>query len=445
MKMKLPLPLTPFEEYFLRTDLVDSPSSFLVRIEFTKKLSRLAAEKALSETCLRNSLSNCLVEETVNGKPHWVRCPAKLSVAWSDCPIEDGIYPKRDIDITRDLPIRILGYDGNGSRGKAVFAVVVHHVAFDGLGFMQWLSDWIDCYRSLEQSGNLDDSKWTELNQDLLLIRCRPNLTFSQRLKLLPGQWKSVRAAYQIMKRKAIPLVGDQRFDLKQAVQQPCFKVLKFSAEETLSLKQYANTHSASTNSLVARDILVVIKQWQAENGITAGGTHFRLLVPVNERGLEHREMPACNHCTMVNLDRTPSQIENELSLLASITQEMGVIRKYRLSLNFWRALSVYRWLPGGLERQLSPEKVSSTALFTNVGRVLPNFSETKGSKNRSLAIEEFTLLAPLNRGMVASFCMYYLNNELRISLQYADQSLTKDSAESFIDMLQTKLLSSQL
>ena len=442
--LSLPLQLTPFEEYFLRTDLVDSPSSFLVRIEFTKELSRVAVEKALAETCLHNLLSNCVVEETATGKPSWVNCPDELSVAWLECPIEDGIYPKRDIDITRDLPIRILGYDGKGSRGNAVFALVVHHVAFDGLGFLQWLSDWIDCYRSLEQFGNLDELKRTELNQDLLLIRCRPKLTFSQRLKLLPGQWKSIRAAYQIMKRKAIPLVGGQRVDAKQAVQQPCFKVLKFSAEETLTLKKYANSLSASTNSLVARDILVVIKQWQAENSFAAEGTHFRLMVPVNERGQEHRKMPACNHCTMVNLDRTPSEIENELSLLASITQEMGVIRKYRLSLNFWRALSVYRWLPGGLERQLSPEKVSSTALFTNLGYVLPKYSETKSSKHQSLAIEEFTLLAPLNRGMVASLCMYYLRNELRLALQYDDQSMTRELAESFMDMLQIKLLANQ-
>ncbi len=71
-------------------------------------------------------------------------------------------------------------------------------------------------------------------------------------------------------------------------------------------------------------------ERWQAEIGVLAEGTHFRLMVPVNERGLEHLKLPVSNHCAMVNLVRTPNQVENEFTLLTSTIQEMGVIRKYR-------------------------------------------------------------------------------------------------------------------
>ncbi|MDA7875213.1 hypothetical protein N9B31_01380 [Mariniblastus sp.] len=71
-------------------------------------------------------------------------------------------------------------------------------------------------------------------------------------------------------------------------------------------------------------------ERWQAEIGVLAEGTHFRLMVPVNERGREHLKLSASNHGAMVNLVRTPNQVENEFTLLTSTIQEMGVISKYR-------------------------------------------------------------------------------------------------------------------
>ena len=269
--------------------------------------------------------------------------------------------------------------------------------------------------------------------------RCRPTLGIRQSLKLLPGQWKSVRATLQILRRVAIPLTAwKPPGEVPERV--PSVVRTDFSADETYALKQYASAKSASLNSILLRDLFVAIDQWQATLSEPPEGTHLRLMVPINERSRVHRQAAACNHCTMINLDRTRDEVRDSNALLASIEQEMNVIHRWKLSLNFWRALSLFRRLPGGLKRFASND-VSATALVTNVGRLKPALTAQPGSDEELLKTTDIDFVAPLMFGTVGAFTIAYLHGTMKITLQYDSLFVTREQVEQLVACFRRNLL----
>ena len=167
-------------------------------------------------------------------------------------------------------------------------------------------------------------------------------------------------------------------------------------------------------------------------------------MIPINERGVEHRHSAACNHCSMINLERTRIEVHNPTELLASIEQEMGVIQKWKLSLNFWRALSVFRWLPNGL-RRVQTSEVAATASLTNLGRlrltsnVAARATDPPNSPN-PLRLTNFEIAAPLMHGTMAAFAVAYFQNELKVTVQYDPHHLTVEQAQQLMDQFQATL-----
>ena len=440
--VRFPIRLTAFEEYFLKTDVPDYPSTFATRIEFSKQFDRGIADKAFAAIVRRNLLARCKVDDANGNRPSWVRTNEMPAIIWLDMPPSRGSFPPSFMNIADELTVKMFGYDGSDSTDPPVLIFLVHHVAFDGLGFLQLLADWIECYRCFEADISLENSRLRKIDDETIVKRCKPALTVAQRFKLLRGQWKSVRATLRVLKQKAIPLAPiPSRNESK--VREPRFEEVTFSKEQTAKLKKFAGGLQSTANSLVARELFVTIRDWQMENGINVDGSHFRLMVPVNERKREHRKMPACNHCTLINLDRMPEETEDEAALLASINQEMGVIQKWRLSLNFWRAISVFRLLPGGLAKLLDGDNVSATTLFTNVGRILTKY-EMRGDFTQAsdgpLSVTDLSAIAPIKKGMVASITMFYFRDQLKLSVHYDENAFTLEQIQSFLDGLVSKI-----
>ena len=61
--VRFPIRLTAFEEYFLKTDVPDYPSTFATRIEFSKQFDRGIADKAFAAIVRRNLLARCKVDD----------------------------------------------------------------------------------------------------------------------------------------------------------------------------------------------------------------------------------------------------------------------------------------------------------------------------------------------------------------------------------------------
>lgn len=463
--VKKPIPLTAFEEFFLLNDRPGSPSTFIIQIRFISPLDKEVSAIAVRKANQNHPLSRCKIEIR-RGKPSWVPCEQEPKIQWRNVEPVPGSDVNNFLDITAGPPIQIFGCNGTGSP-SATLVFLVHHVAFDGLGFFQWLADWVHAYRTTSGQRTTSpeavlhaDCSITEKEQNRmdreLAKRCRPGLGIWNSIRLLPAQWKSVRAAFQVLKRKAIPLNTPREWQAtNQTTPQPqldcdqSILFLKFDREETSRLSSMARRLGTTVNRLAIRDLFVAINSWQLKNQVDRKGTHFRLMVPVNERTENHGDMTACNHCTIINLDRTPEELSDAEKLLASINRELNVVRIWKLSLNFWRALSVFRRLPGGLAK-ICNDEVSATALITNVGQPLRGFrlpdslsgdqgEQAKNSKHQNLELSGYDIMATLSQGVIAAFCLYYFDGCLTISQTFDKQQLKTVEAQELLDQFRDR------
>lgn len=436
-----PLKLKPFERLFFFADRQENPSTFIYELEFAGPIQHELAESAIEHAAQIHPLSRCKIQCDGN-KTSWVPANVAPKIDWCDQPVNRGNVTDIDLIITDGPPLRIFANDGSDS-GSASLVVLFHHCAFDGLGASQWLEDFMINYRLLDANGSPAANK---LDTTLLRRRCQPNLGWVTALRLLPGQWLSVRETFRVISRKVIPLVCPQsQSDSKQRC--PRYLTFQLSENETRELKKLAGENQTSLNSIIVRDFLFAVSDWQAKRNTNANGSHFRVMIPINERGRKMKRLPACNHCTIINLDFQPSELREGDTVISEIDQTMSIIQKWRLSFNFWRAIKVFDWMPGGLKRHSDHDETNATALLTNIGRVFQKFvasksSQTGSGKNGPLSVTNFHAYAPLARGVYGALLTYNFNNEQRISLHYNGRLISSDGANELMDGLRTQLLS---
>jgi NRPS condensation-like uncharacterized protein len=441
---RFPLPLVPWEEFFYYKHRPSHPATFFAYFEFSQPLQRDTAEAALKIVCHKHPLMRAIVEPR-GSKLFWntVEPP---EFHWCDSPVRIDDLDHGNLDICSEPGLKVWAFVGDPATARmprpASILVVIHHVAFDGLGVLQILLDWINEYQQ-RQRATVNDTAREPIAELPIPPRCRPTLTWAQSLRLLPGQWKSIRASLHLFGRRAIPLTVDEPQG-NTGPRKPHVLRFQLDADTTLQLKQYAAAQQSSLNSILIRDLLITIDQWQSTLPALPTGTHLRIMIPINERGLEHRHSAACNHCSMINLERTREEVRNTLELLASIEQEMGVIQKWKLSLNFWRALSVFRWLPNGL-RRVQTSEVAATASLTNLGRLrLTSTVATRAAdppdSTNPLRLTNFEIAAPLMHGTMAAFAVAYFHNGLKLTVQYDSHHLTVSQAEELLQQFRALL-----
>lgn len=434
-----PLKLKSFERLFLFADRIENPSTFIFELKFTGSLQRELANSAVEYAVQTHPLSRCQIQLD-GSNAFWVPANAVPQIVWCDQSVDRRNVVDLDLVITDGPPLRLLAHDGDS--GAASMVILFHHCAFDGLGAIQWVEEFLSAYRKLDSGEPLSPGK---LDSNFLRNRCQPNQSWLRSLRLLPGQWRSVRETYRVITREVVPLVVpvDQ---VEPGRRHPGYLTFQLSAEETSALKSIAAKRRTSLNSMMARDLMVAIKKWHAEQKIEPTGSHFRLMIPVDERGRLMRKMPACNHCTIINLDFPPQDVSAGEVVVSEIDRRMKLIRDWKLSFNFWRAIRFFDWLPGGLKRYSERDGTNATALFTNIGRVFQKFAaprcpESDSSKSAPVSLADMQAYAPLARGVYGAFTVYNFRNELRVSMHYDARLTSAKEAGGLMSMLKGQFL----
>ncbi len=446
---RFPLRLVPWEEFFYYKHCPSHPVTFFAAFEFSQPLDPHAAEEAFRQVCRRQPLARAVVQAQGN-RLFWIES-APPQFQWSDRPLTVDDLEHGDLDIQATPGLRIIAFAGDPLTAPrprpATILAIIHHVAFDGLGVLQILLDWLQSYQAWQRTGHWDtqpDPTTTAMEESRLHARCRPARGWRDSLRLLPGQWKSLRASVHLLGRRAIALVDASSRETTDS-RKPQVARLRFDPATTGALKQAAAARSASLNSLLLRELFAAIDDWQTAGAIPAPGTHLRIMVPINERQREHRDLPACNHCTMIHLDRTRAEVREPTAMLASIEQELRVIQRWKLSWNFWRGLAVLRWLPGGL-RRFRGSATLATASLTNLGRLrltshLATDSVDPPGTTAPLRLLDCEIVAPLVEGTMAALAVSVVNSTLRITLQSDADHLTDAQAIDLLERYEQRIL----
>ena len=341
--------------------------------------------------------------------------------------------------------IRLRCFPGNDET-KILFES--HHCATDAIGAYQFFKDWLTLYRALLVDGG-SQAKLPKLDRQCLHDRTQIKLPLRQRLKLLSKQWHSVKGVFKFKKRRIIPLVAKSPSSgTGQGKEPPCQSLniytTSLTEETTQCLRARASIAGHTVNTFLIAKLYSAIQSFQGQLILnSAQGSHWRIAVPINERTMANRRMPACNHCSTVFFDRDAAEIECERSLIAGIQTQMDCIRQWKLSLNMWRYLAAVRMF-GGIQRRVqgASEQCYATVILSNVGEL--TLRKAGKATNDLPEVKLFEPVGPLRRGTPLTITTFYFRNRLHFSFRYDERQMGRhqfrDFSDIYLNMLRTSV-----
>ena len=429
------LPFTPIEELMLHQDSRAYPYTCFIRLTFAGGLDREAFKRAAREALARQPLLAARVDAG-RRRPRWkLEEDPTPEVIWREGEITEQ-FPTADyLDVARG-GLRLLVTRGEHASDLAVQFL---HACCDGLGIFQFIHDLLILY-AVETCAKVQRDALPRLERSSLERRGKFGLTWRKLLKMAPKQAVGLFGVRQFLMRSPAPIVAHERESATAATPDPyptaCARHLDLAASD--ALRAAAKDAGVTTNDLLARDLFVALREFRLARGIAEDERWLRLMIPMSLRTAADRKLPAANVVSSVFLDRRGSDIADREQLLASVTDEMQLIKSHQLGFTFIFSLHLSRLSPGGLRRTARSDRCTNSAVFTNLGRIL-----ARGPLPRvdgelicgDVRLSNVEILAPVTPYTCAAFAACWYANRLSITLHYDPRVLSAEDARELLGL----------
>lgn len=435
------LPLTTFEEYLLWEDRPAYPWSCFIRLRLSGRLRRRDFQAALAQVLTRHPLLQSKVERQAR-KWQWVLSNDSPEMTWSEQeqPSSELFPPAVHLDLRSEIGLRI---HVTVHPEDSTLVVQFHHACCDGAGIMAFIEHLLLAY-ARELGGGAPSGPLPHVDPTTLRQRGRYSLTWSKLLRILPQQLVGLQGVKQFLQRAPAPLIPHnvRSHDEPPPPGYPAALSHRLTSEQTQCLRERAQQRGVTSNDILARDLFLAMMAWQCESDCGDERQWLRMMVPMNLRGPSNPNMPAANCVSSVFLDRHRLQGADPDQLLASIHDEMQLIKDNQLGLTFLFSLALFKRLPGGLCKTARADKCTVTCIFTNLGELFtrPRVSNSNGeSVFGDLTLNTVQVLAPLRPYNCVSFAAHRYAGRLGIDLHYDPQVLTTDQARRLLSLFVEK------
>jgi hypothetical protein len=351
-----PQRFTPFEFYFYLEDRPDYPSVFPIRLECRGQLDAEAFERAYQITHARHPLLSAQIEDAGRSRPVWT-AGVPAPICWKDGPIASEAEPmvlppsaRLQVEVNRD-----------GERTVVCFAF--HHVAVDGLGAFQFISDLMVAYAHA-CSGAAGLPPWRPLDRELLRDRDGHSLT-NRKITLIDLVRVAPVSSSLLLRRVAVVSNRDMPPTPRHDVAVPDFLVHTLTEHETAELSRIARKLSVRLNDLLLRDYFLMLADWNA--GTAEARRPLRVIVPTNLRRKQDYLMPAANVFGYVFLTRRARDCRERARLLDSICRELAMMKRARWAIYHKAGLRLFCKWPRLLRWSLRRKWPFATAIFSNL------------------------------------------------------------------------------
>jgi hypothetical protein len=432
-----PLRLTPFEYYFLIEDRPDYPGIIPITFEIRGQLDRKALERAYLLTHFRHPILSARTYHDATDWPNWV--PGEPEPIEYESP--EHVRDKSPAAQRTGVRLRV-----KSRPEKSTFLFEFRHVAVDGLGAFQFISDLLVAYAhiSLAAAGAIP---WRRLEPERLKNRDGHQL-FNRKLK--PIDFLRMAQVHLPLSLREAALVSDEKGGLACDQLAPSlpsdFLVEHLTQEETAALSHVAAKQLVMLNDLLVRDYFLTLAEWN--RGTSQERRPLRILIPTNMRRREDLRMPAANVFGYAFISRYASQCHDRDSLLASIRDEMAAIKRHKRGLYYEAALRLICLWPAFLRWSLNRKWAFATAVFTNVGTSfdrmpLPTCDGRTVAGN--LVLDIGAGAGPIRPGTRVSFAAFIYAGRLAIGARCDSLSLTpsqqKDLLDAYVNNLRTTIV----
>jgi len=446
-----PLPLTPFERYYLSDDTRQYPTTFPVELRFSGPLQREPFLRAIEQAVERHPLLGALVKKS-GLNPQWIDGPREPAcVDWSDCSAPIAHPHGEYIDLTVERGMRVW-VRANDEAARVVFQF--HHSCCDGLASTQFLDDVLVLYASA-----VGDSSQVPALAPVNMGRLRDRAVVD-RSGAQPGLMAFVRdiviALYvwaRILFRRVAIVAPPLRSALPRTAGQPADE--RSSASDILSFEQHQLTvaeadayreaamrHSVAQNDLMIRDLILAIDDWNRRQLATSRAA-CRVNVPVNVRGREGADIPASNRLGFGFVTIPPRKFSNHEKLLHAVHAQTEQIKQWKLALYFLGGLGLATLVPGAVPASLRWKKSFATVVLSNIGRLMAH-SRLPRSEDRLLCgnviLEHITGAPPIRRNTRAALIVGEYGGTTTISLRCEPRLFNSVDTRALLDTYVARL-----
>lgn len=425
---------TPFEELMFYQDSRAYPCTCFVRMQFHGVLERQSFTRAARRALTRHPLLGAKVTLR-RGKPHWLLSPdGEPVIHWQEAEVNQASPSTSWLDLVGEGGLRlIVVVDAT----RSDLLVQFHHACCDGVGIFQFILDLLIAYAN-EAGATPGSYRFPKLDPERLRQRGSLGLTSKKLLKMVPQQMIGLQGVRQFVMRTPRPIVPHQRWpnDTPAHDVYPALCADQFDADTTQGLRASAKQLGVTVNDLLARDLFLALHQFRTGRALGQPEDWLRMMIPMNLRSVADRHLPAANIVSSVFLDRRGSDFTDGESLLASIKEQMDLIKRLQLGFTFIFSLYANRLLPGGLRRVGAGTNCNTSVVFTNLGKL---FARTPLPKDQgrlvaaNVRLDRIAIAAPLAPYLCASFAAGWYADRLTLTLHHDPRVLDAPSAQQLL------------
>lgn len=391
------LPLSSIERFHLLDSTPSYPNNNFARFVLAGQLDPEIAQRAWHQVFQRHPLIAARVEQRGRRRV-WVRDPAELAQVDWRAPLPPSQQMHR-IDPGRERGVQVRA---GTVRGRTEVMFHAHHVALDGVGGIQFTTDWLRIYDNLAR-GRAPGHGLPRLDSGRL--RDRNDLRMGSR-RYIGQLWKQPVGLYGAAKfvgRRIVPLVDppDSETDWDWHTQ-PLILGEWLSPGSTMVLRERAQQIGVSFNSLLLGKLFQFLADWRCRESSGRDRDWLRVILPINLRDISDRRLSACNRTTLVQIDRRPIDSRDEFRYLRSLDREVEVIRRWQLGKLFLLAIRGLSVSEGWLEAAARRRKCRGTAVFTGLGEPLGRCGFVRQDDRiqiGGLPLESFDFVGPVRWG----------------------------------------------
>lgn len=417
----------------LHQDSAAYPYTCFIRLRFSGELCREEFERAATQAASRHPMLLASIEP--NGRrPIWQMDAARdPSIAWRAAPVTDAFPTASYLELEQG-GLRLIVIE---SEGSSEVLVQFHHACCDGLGIFQFIHDLLVIYA---QSQGVSIRRALPIYEpERLRGRGKFGLTWRKALAMARKQSVGLLGVRQFLARSPTPITPHEREPNGAPTPDiyPAACAEHFAAEVNAGLRKEAAALGVTTNDLLARDLFIAMTEFRRRRKLS-DDEWLRLMVPINLRNTADRRLPAANVVSSVFLDRRGTDIDNRATLLASIHDEMQLIKDHELGFTFVLSLHVNRLIPGGMRRAARGNRCNATAIFTNLGKLLSRTGLPKDGDSLvcgDVRLDSIEILAPLTPYTSAAFAAGWLGNRLSLTLHHDPRALSAEDARELLGL----------
>lgn len=434
-------PFALFEEYMLLDDTPEYPMDPVFVLNFSERLDWTLARHALLETIERHPMLRRRAHRGF-ARLFWVPTRRAPEIEYIDADENpdafnaSGFPNVRRLDLYSEPGLRVCYYESK-RENRSRLLLQFHHAVSDGMGILAFINDWSTLY-SQSVGGLPSETRLPGVNEETLKERYQIGWNRRAYYRNYWHTWRSTRRFAFRFPRPLIPTPPFSKMGLEK--EYPFARTLTLSSEETARYIQLAKKSGVTVNDALLCDYFLALDEWLRKVKGDARRGLLRVMAPINMRTSRHEGSPLANIVSTVFLNRSRQALtRGREAVLKSIAEEMRWVKEKEQRYDFLLILKALHTFPGLLTMFLKMAVCRTSAVLSNLGRILDASPVPRDSEGRLLLgtarLDGIDATSPIRYKTSLAIVALTYAGRLSLTARYDARLIPDEEARAFMEI----------